>query len=104
MYGIQAFSEKISKMEFENIMGFMNGFIGHITFESGADDADYGIETISGLKALLEIVLGLENEKCATSYQIAARKNEDWAKAEALRNASLGNLTFSNKKLIKSHK
>ena len=104
MYGIQAFSEKISKMEFENIMGFMNGFIGHITFESATDETGYGIEAKSGLKALLEIVSGLKNEKCVNSIQTAARRNKDRARVESLRNVPLGNFTFSKKKLIKSHK
>ena len=41
---------------------------------------------------------------CVTSSQSAARKNEDRTRAEALRNASLGNLTSTNKEMIKSHK
>ena len=45
---------------------------------------------------------GLENVKCATSFQTAAKKNEDRARADALRNASLGKLTAVDKQMIKS--
>ena len=53
---------------------------------------------------LVLVFRGLENEKCATLSQTAARKNEHLAKAEALRNASLGKLTTADKELIKSYK
>ena len=43
-------------------MDLMNGFIGHVPFESGTDDAYCGIELVAGLKDLFEIVSGLENE------------------------------------------
>jgi hypothetical protein len=46
----------------------------------------------------------LENEKCVTTYQTAARKCEDRARAEAIRNACLGNLTAADKELIKKNK
>ena len=59
---------------------------------------------MAGLEDLLEIVSGVENEKCVTTSQTAARKCEDRARAEALRNASLGNLTAADKELIKSNK
>ena len=59
---------------------------------------------MAGLEDLLEIVSGLENEKCVTTSQTAARKCEDRARAEALGNASLGNLTAADKELIKSYK
>ena len=59
---------------------------------------------MAGLEDLLEIVSGVENEKCVTTSQTAARKCEDWARAEALGNASLGNLTAADKELIKSNK
>ena len=39
-----------------------------------------------------------------TTSQTAARKCEDQARAEALRNASLGDLTAADKELIKSNK
>ena len=55
----------------------MKGFIGHIPFESGTDDAGSGSDLVAGLEDLFEIVSGLENEKCVTSSQTAARKNED---------------------------
>ena len=74
MYGIQAFSEKIFKKEFEKLMDFMNGFVGHIPFESGTDDADCGIETMTDFKGLLDIVSRLENETCVTSSLTTAKK------------------------------
>ena len=58
---------------------------------------------MAGLEDLLEIVSGLENEKCVTTSQTAAQKCEDRARAEALGNASLGNLTAADKELIKSY-
>ena len=82
----------------------MKGFIGHIPFESGTDDAEGGTELLAGLEDLFGIVSGLENEKCVTSFQTAARKNEDRASAKAPKTASLGNCTPANKELIKSHK
>jgi hypothetical protein len=85
-------------------MVFMKGCMNHIPFESGTDDAEEGTELVAGLEDLLEIVSRLENEKCVTTSLTAARKCEDRARAEALRNASLGNLTAADKELIKSSK
>ena len=59
---------------------------------------------MAGLEDLFEIVSGLENEKCVSSFQTVARKHKERARAEALRNTSLGNLTPANKELIMSHK
>ena len=78
-------------------MVFIKGFIGHIPFASGTDDAEGGTKLVAGIDNLFKIVSGLENEKSVTSSQTAARKNEDWTRAEALRNVSLGNLTPANK-------
>ena len=85
-------------------MAFMKGYNNHVPFESGTDDAEEGTELVAGLEDLLEIVSGVENEKCVTTSQTAARKCEDRARAEALRNASLGNLKAADKELIKSNK
>ena len=63
-------------------MVFMRRLIGHIPFESGTDDAGSGTDLVAGLEDLFEIVSGLENEKCVTSSQTAARKNEDSCKKE----------------------
>ena len=68
------------------------------------NDADKGTELVPGLEDLLDIVSGLENEKSVTTSQTAARKCEDRARAEALRNDSLGNLTAADKELIKTYK
>ena len=78
-------------------MVFMRRLIGHIPFESGTDDVEASTELVAGLEDLFEIVSGWENEKCVTSSQTAARKNENRARAEACRNASLRNLTPPNK-------
>jgi hypothetical protein len=59
---------------------------------------------VAGLEDLLEIVSRLQDETCVTTSQTAARKCEDQARAEAFRNASLGNLTAADKELIKSCK
>ena len=50
-------------------MVFMRRLIGHIPFESGADDAEAGTELVDGLEDLVEIISALENEKCVTSSQ-----------------------------------
>ena len=84
-------------------MAFMKGCNNHVPFESGTDGAEEGTELVAGLDDLLEIVSGLENEKCVTTSQTAARKCEDRARAEALRNTSLGNLTVADKELIKNN-
>ena len=85
-------------------MVFMKRLLCHLPFESSTDDIKGGSEQVAGLEDLLGIVSGLENEKFVTSSQIAARKNTDWARVEAFRNPSLGNLTLANKELIKSYK
>ena len=46
----------------------------------------------------------MENIRSVTSSQTAAKKNEDRARAEAFRNASLGSLIAADKQLIKSSK
>jgi hypothetical protein len=53
-------------------------------------DAEEGTEFMAGLEDLLEIVSGVENEKCVTTSQTAARKCEEMARAEALRMLLLG--------------
>ena len=104
VYGVHGIGEKAGKKRFEELMVFMKGCMKHAQFESGTDDAEEGTELVAGLEDLLEIVSGVENEKCVTTFQTAARKCEDRARAEALRNPSLGNLTAADKDLIKSNK
>ena len=103
VYGVQGIGQKATKKQFEELMVFMKGFVGHIPFESGTDDTDSCTKLLAGLENLFKAVSGLENEKYVTSSQKAARKNEDRARAESLRNAFLGNLTPSHRKPIKSH-
>ena len=102
VFGVQGIGEKAAKKHFEELMVFVKGNVDHVPFESGSDDADDCNELLAGLEDLLEIVSGLENVRSVTSSQTAAKKNEDRARAEALRNASLGNLTAADKQLIKS--
>ena len=83
-------------------MVFMKENFIHVLFESGSDDADECNELLAGLDNLLDIVTGFENVKSATSFQIVAKKNEDRARAEALRNASPGKLTAVDMQLIKN--
>ena len=104
VYGVHGIGEKAAKKQFEELMVFMKGCMNHVPFESGTEDAEEGTELVPGLADLLEIVSGVGNEKCVTTSQTAARKCEDRARAEALRNASLGNLTAADKELIKSNK
>ena len=102
VFGVQGIGEKAAKKCFEELMVFVKGNVDHVPFESGSDDADDCNELLAGLEDMLEIVSGLENVRSITSSQTAAKKNEDRARAEALRNASLGNLTAADKQLIKS--
>ena len=67
---------------------FIKKHVSHVPFESGSDDTDECNELLAGLEGLLDIVTGLGNVKSATSSQTAAKKNEDRARAEVLRNAS----------------
>ena len=62
MYVVQVIGEKALKNRFEELMVFMNGFIGYIPLESGTDDAEGGTEQVAGLEDHLEIISGLENE------------------------------------------
>ena len=80
VYGIQRIGEKAAKTRFEELMVFTKGFIGHIPFESGTDDAEGGTELVAGLEDLFEVVSGLENEMCATSSQTAARTMKNMQK------------------------
>ena len=104
VYGVEGIGKKAAKMQFDELMVFTKGLIGHILFESGTDDAEGGTELVAGLEDLFEIISGLENEMSVSSSHTAARKSEDRAKAEALKNASLGKLTIADKEMIKSYK
>ena len=74
---IKELVRRLPKKRFEELMVFMKGFIGHIPFESGTYELEEGTELVAGLEDdLFEIVSWLENEKSATSFQNAARKNE----------------------------
>jgi hypothetical protein len=103
VYGVHGIGKKAAKKLFEELMVFMKGCINHVPFESETDYAEEGSVLVAGLEDLLEIVSGLKNEKCVTTSQTAARRYEDRARIEALRNACLGNLTAADKELIKSY-
>ena len=104
VFGVQGIGEKTAKKCFEELMVFVKGNVNHVLFESGSDDAAECKELLAGLEDLIENVTGLENVRSVTSSQTAAKRNEDRARAEALRNASLGSLTAADKQLIKSSK
>ena len=93
--------ERRQQKRFEELMVFIKKHVSHFPFESESDDADECNELLAGLENLLDIVTGLENVKSATSSQTAAKENKDRARAEALRNASLGKLTAAEEQLIK---
>ena len=69
VYGVQGIGEKAARKQFEELMVFMKGFVGHIPFESGTDDAEGGTEQVAGLEDQFEIVSGLKNEKRVSSFQ-----------------------------------
>jgi hypothetical protein len=79
VYGVHGIGKKAAKKKLEELMVFIKGYINHVPFESGTDDAEEGTELVAGIEDLLEIVSGLENEKCVITSQTAARKCEDWA-------------------------
>ena len=72
VYGVEGIGEKAAKIQFEELMVLTKGFIGHVLFESGTDDAGGCTKLVAGLEDHLAIVSGLENEKCVTSSQTAA--------------------------------
>ena len=78
-------------------MVFVNGYISHVPFEHVTDNAEEGIKLMAGLEDLLEIISSWWMRKSVASSQTAAKKNEDQAGVEALRNASLGKLTAADK-------
>ena len=104
VFGVQGIGEEAAKKHFEVLMVFVKGNVNHDPFEIGSDDEAECKELLADLEDLLEIVTGLENVRSVTSSQTAAKRNEDRARAEALRNASLGSLTAADKQLIKSSK
>jgi hypothetical protein len=105
VYGVHGIGEKAAKKQFEVLIALMKGCINHVPFDIGTDDAEEDSEELmAGLEDLLEIVSGLENEKCVTTSQTAVRMSKDKARAEVLGNASLRNLSAADEELIKSYK
>ena len=78
-------------------MVFVKGNVNHDPFESGSDHTGECKEILADHEDPLKIVPGLGNVRSVSSSQTAAKKNEDRARAEALRNASLGSLTAADK-------
>ena len=103
LYVAQGICEKVAKYQSKELKVFSKGYIYHIPFKRGTQVSEEGAEPKEISEDIPKIVARLENEKSVTSSQTAARKNEDRAKAEALRNASLGKLTTADKELIKSY-
>ena len=74
----------------------MKGCVNHVPFESGTADAK-DTELMAGLEDLLEIVSGLENERCVTTSQTAARKCEDRQEQKPLDMLHLGTLQLQTR-------
>ena len=80
----------------------VKGYIKYVLFESGSVDIEEVSKLMVCLEDLLKIVSGLEIERSMTSTQTKAYKNENQARAEALKIASLENLTATDKELTKN--
>ena len=69
----------------------------NVPFQSGCDDEPDRTELQVALEDLHEIYTSVITELKEASNSAAAKKADDWQKAEALRNASLGILTPKEK-------
>jgi hypothetical protein len=88
------------KKRFDEYIAYARKAQGEAPFRSGCDDEDAPNEVQTLVEDLYEIYsTKLEDSKVASS-SAAAKKADDFAKAEALRNASLGMLTPQDKELI----
>ena len=73
-------------------MVFVKKNVSPVSCKIESNDADECKELLVGLDDLLDIDTGLENVKCATSAQTAAKNNEDRERADALGMPILGSI------------
>jgi hypothetical protein len=100
VYGVHGVGDKAIKKRFEDLMAYAKKSQSEVPFCSGCDNDDAPNELQTLLDDLNEIYSAkLEDGKLA-STTAAAKKADDFAKAEALRNALLGMLSPKDKELI----
>ena len=85
----KALRRRQPKSNLEQLIVSRKRYINHVPFESGSDDTKEVTKTTPVGEDLFEIVSAVRNEKSVTSSLTTAKKNEDMARAEALRYSSL---------------
>ena len=101
VYGQIGISDKAAKKRFEELMAYVKKQQSDIPFQSGCDDQAPSTELECGLDDLYEIYTEKLSSTKVSSTSVAAQKANDKAKAETLRNASLGLLTPQDKTKLK---
>jgi hypothetical protein len=98
----QGFSDKTLKKRFDELMAFVKKADGLVPFQSGMDDQSGGPGQLQrGLEDLYEQLYASFGEEAKTASTASlAKKADDKAKAEALRNASMGMLTAHDKGVL----
>ena len=97
VFGKFGVSDKAIKRRFDDLMTFMKNHQNNVPFQSGCDDEPERTELQGALEDLYEIYTSVVSELKEASNSAAAKKADDRRKAEALRNASLGILSPSEK-------
>ena len=100
VYGVHGVGDKAIKKRFEDLMAYAKKSQSEVPFRSGCDNDDAPNELQTLLDDLSEIYSAkLEDGKLA-STTAAAKKADDFAKAEALRNVLLDMLSPKDKELL----
>ena len=97
-------SVKTCKDRFAAFMAYAKEHIKHVPFESGQDDQEAPNELQRAVEEMYAMQLGIDDAKTMLTFQSAAKKEEEKAKAEAIRRASLGLLSGTDKSSLKSDK
>jgi hypothetical protein len=97
VYGTIGISDKGAKKRFEDLMDYVKKEQNDVPFQSGCDDQAPSTDLENALDDLYEIYCEKKNDAKVSSNSTAAQKAEDNARAEVLRNASLGMLTPQQK-------
>ncbi len=93
VYGTIGISDKAAKKRFEDLMEYVKKAQDDVPFQSGCDDQAPSTELEAGLDDLYELYCEKACDAKVASNSTAAQNAEDNARAETLRNASLGMLT-----------
>jgi hypothetical protein len=104
VYGATGISDKGAKKRFEDLMEYVKKEQNNVPFRSGCDDQAPSTELETGLDDLYELYLESKCDAKVASNSTAAQKAEDNARAETLRNASLGMLSPQDKGRLKERR